>query len=73
MRLGKRVDELAEVNKCRVMNGMKPIVIGKRHCLKCDREFDSLDRMNNRICPLCSIINSEVFVTGQVLSIGVDE
>ena len=73
MRLGKREDELAEVNKCRRMNGLKEIKVGKRNCLRCGKEFESLDMMNNRICSLCSLINSEVFITGQVLSIGVDE
>jgi hypothetical protein len=34
-------EELAEINKCRVENGMLPIKNKTRFCLKCDIEFEA--------------------------------
>jgi len=34
---------------------------GKRNCLKCDKEFDSEDMINNRLCPKCNRDNKNVF------------
>lgn len=43
---------ITEINKTRLLEGMGPIPLKKRRCLKCEKEFLSLGYAN-RICEPC--------------------
>lgn len=42
-----------EINKVRRFEGLQPIEPAVVKCLRCDTEFDSWDKRNNRICDIC--------------------
>ncbi len=41
--------------------GLPELKPGPTTCLKCSRTFDSYDVKNNKICPACREINSEIY------------
>ena len=45
--------ELDEINRLRVSEGLPPIEPATVRCLRCDAEFESWDKRNNRVCNEC--------------------
>lgn len=45
--------ELEEINRLRRREGLPIIEPGIMKCLRCDGEFESWDKRNNRICEAC--------------------
>ena len=45
--------ELDEINKLRRSEGLPDIEPGVVKCLRCDNEFESWDKRNNRVCNEC--------------------
>ena len=45
--------ELDEINKLRRSEGLPNIEPGIVKCLRCDNEFESWDKRNNRVCNEC--------------------
>lgn len=46
-------NELDEINRLRKAEGLAPIEPATVKCLRCDEEFESWDKRNNRICDTC--------------------
>lgn len=46
-------NELLAINALRKEEGLPPIEPGTVTCLRCDTDFESWDKRNNRICDAC--------------------
>lgn len=45
--------EFDAINRLRTSEGLPPIQPGTVTCLRCDEQFESWDKRNNRICEAC--------------------
>lgn len=48
-----KLKELKEIARCRKENGLSPLKIGVRECLRCLKEFVSEDMKNQHLCSPC--------------------
>lgn len=54
---------LDEINRFRIINGLKPIIRKKTRCLMCRRNFESQDYPRQRMCERCRLNDDGIYLS----------
>ena len=54
------VNDIKSINRIRKHIGLREIVRGKVSCLRCGNKFESMDKVNNRVCDICKEDREEI-------------